>query len=40
MDLDKFIEDNEAMKSFVNKDNKLTVDGVKAMYESIGATCK
>lgn len=40
MNLTKFIEDNQAMKSFVNKDNKLTVKGVQAMYESIGATCK
>ena len=40
MDLNKFVEDNTAMKSFVNKDNKLTVKGVKSMYESIGAKCK
>ena len=40
MNLNKFIEDNEAMKSFVNSDNKLTVKGVKSMYESVGATCK
>lgn len=40
VDLDTFIKDNPAMKNFVNKDNKLTIDGVKAMYESIGATCK
>ena len=39
-DLNKFIEDNPAMKSYVNEDNKLTVDGVKTMYESLGATCK
>ena len=40
MDLAKFIEDNAAMKSFANEDNKLTVDGVKTMYESLGAICK
>ena len=40
VDLDTFIKDNPAMKKFVNKDNKLTIDGVKAMYESTGATCK
>ena len=39
-DLKKFVEDNPAMESFVNKDNKLTLDGVKSMYESVGATCK
>ena len=40
MDIEKFIEDNEAVKAYVNDDNQLTVEGVKKMYKSIGATCK
>lgn len=39
-DLDKFVKTNGAMKEYVNKDNKLTVDGAKKMYKSTGATCK
>ena len=36
----KFIEDNSAMKSYVNKNNALTLEGAKVMYESLGASCK
>ena len=39
-DLDKFVKDNPAMKDYVNKDNKLTVDGAKKLYKDSGATCK
>ena len=39
-DLDKFVKDNPAMKDYVNKDNKLTVDGAKKLYKASGATCK
>lgn len=40
MDLKKFISDNSSMKAYVNKDNKLTLEGAKKIYESFGATCK
>ena len=40
MDIDKFVKENPAMKSFVNKSNQITLKGVKSMYESMGATCK
>lgn len=40
MDLDKFIKDNEAMKSYVNDKNKITLEGIKKMYESMGAKCE
>ena len=40
MDIDKFIEDNPAMKSFMNSDNKVTLEGQKAIYETAGATCE
>lgn len=38
-DMKKFIKNNEAMKSYT-KNNKLTLDGARKMYESTGATCK
>lgn len=40
MDLNKFIKDNSSMKSYVNKDNKITLEGAKNIYETLGATCK
>ncbi len=39
MDLKKYIKDNPAMKSYVDKNNKPTLKGVKNMYESSGAKC-
>ncbi len=38
-DIEKFIDNNEAMKKYT-KNNKLTLEGAKKMYESTGATCK
>ena len=35
----KFVSDNPAMKEYVNKDNKLTLDGIINMYEASGSTC-
>jgi len=40
IDIDKFVKENPAMKSYVNKYNQITLEGVKKMYESMGATCK
>lgn len=40
VDLDKFVKDNEAMKEYMNKKNKFTIDGAKKMYEYMGASCK
>lgn len=40
MDLEKFIKDNQAMKSYANDKNKITLDGLKKMYESMGAKCE
>jgi len=37
--IEKFIENNEAMKDYV-KNNKMTISGAREMYESTGATCK
>ena len=40
MNMEKFIKDNTAMKSYVNKNNQLKVEGVKKIYEQLGAVCK
>lgn len=40
MNFDKFIIDNNAMKEYINKENKLTLSGAKKMYSSIGAKCE
>ena len=38
-DMAKFIKNNEAMKQYT-KNNKLTLEGAKKLYESTGAKCK
>lgn len=40
LDFKKLIEDNSTMKNYVNKDNRLTLDGIKTMYKAQGITCK
>lgn len=40
MDIEKFINDNSVMKSFVNSKNELLIDGIVELYEAMGATCK
>lgn len=40
MNLNKFIKDNPGMKSYTNKNNKITLKGIKSMYQSIGAKCE
>lgn len=40
MNLEKYVEDNSVMKNYVNSDNKILVDGIIKLYESMGATCK
>ena len=38
-DMKKFINNNAAMKDYVNKSNKLTLNGIIKMYEASGSTC-
>lgn len=40
MNINKYVEDNSAMKNYVNSDNKLLLDGVISIYEDLGATCE
>lgn len=39
LDIKKLVEDQPSMKSYV-KDNKITLEGIKAMYTQMGATCE
>lgn len=39
-DMEKMVNENSLMKSFVNEDNRLTVTGAKSLYTGMGATCK
>lgn len=39
MDLDQYVKDQPSLKTFV-KDGKMQLDGVKTLYETMGATCK
>ena len=38
MDLEQFVTDQPVLKSYM-KDGKLTVEGIKSIYTSMGATC-
>lgn len=40
MNMEKYIDDNTAVKSYVNSDNKFTIDGIKSIYEAMGAICE
>ena len=40
MNLAKYVEDNSSLKPYVNDNNMLTVDGLKTLYKSLGATCE
>ena len=39
MDIDSYVTDQPTIKDYV-EDSKLTLEGVKLMYESMGATCE
>lgn len=40
MDLDQYVEDNTVIKQYLNKNGKLTVEGMKKIYTSLGAECE
>ncbi len=40
MDIERFANDNSVLKNYMNDNNELTVDGLKTMYKSLGATCE
>lgn len=39
MNIEQFVKDQPSLKSYV-EDNKLKVDGIKSLYENMGATCE
>lgn len=39
MDIKEFVEDQPTLNSYV-EDGKFLVEGIKALYESMGATCE
>ena len=39
MDVEQFIEDQPTLKSYV-KNGKFLIEGIKGLYESMGATCE
>ena len=40
MDIEQLIKDDASMKAIVNKDKKITIEGIKNVYEQLGAECK
>ncbi len=40
MDMEQYVKDNSAMKNYVDKNNKLLLEGIIATYEALGATCE
>lgn len=40
MDLETYVKDNTALKSYVNSNNKLKTNGIISIYESMGAVCE
>lgn len=40
MDIAQLIKDDSSMKSIVNNNNKITVEGIKSLYEQLGAECE
>ena len=40
MDLDKYLKDNEEVKSYLDSKNKISLDNLISLYKSFGAKCK
>lgn len=40
MDLEKFVKDNTVLKNYVDKNNKMLIEGLLSTYKAIGATCE
>ncbi len=39
MDFNKYINDNQNIKDYLDSNNKLLIAGLEKVYESLGATC-
>ena len=40
LDREKLAKDEPTMKSYMNDDYMITLEGIKSMYEQMGATCE
>lgn len=40
INFEKYIKDNEIIKDYINNKNELTLDGIKTIYTTLGATCE
>lgn len=40
LNLEQLVTDDSSIKSIVNEDNQITIDGIKQLYEQTGAECK
>lgn len=40
LDMKKLAKDQSSMKNYMNDKNEITLEGIKALYKSMGATCE
>lgn len=40
MNIEKYVEDNSAIQNYLNDKNELTLEGIKSIYTTLGATCE
>lgn len=40
MDLEQLATDDASMKAIINEDKKITIEGIKSLYEQMGAECE
>lgn len=40
LNIKQFVKDNSSMKSYVDSNNMITTDGMKTLYEKLGASCQ
>ena len=38
--LEQYVKDNSSMKQYVTSDNKISLNGIISIYETLGATCE
>ena len=40
LDMEKLAKDQSSMKNYMNDKNEITLEGIKALYKAMGATCE
>ena len=38
--MEKLAKDQSSMKNYMNDKNEITLEGIKALYKAMGATCE